>query len=844
MRKRLTIGFIDEDAYDEYHNMLSKGVSEYAQEHGINVIRFGHFLVHSTVRSTYHEKMLLEQINQFRFDGLIFLGWARATHNSFFKRLFGDIPMVSVGSIRDNIPGVYFNGETYTREILHHLIETHKYRRIAYIAPFLLDRRTDVYLREMRRFGIYDPELFVDRTELMGLDASERGRKAIKILLDERKIRPDAVVSLYNEETTGVIAEIKDRGLRVPEDIAVTSYEDGEVGKFSSPAYTTVYFPWKELGYHACETVHRLIEGYDIQMWTEVPGKVVYRYSCGCAPMPDVSLDTEKRDMTGRRFEELNDRELDGMAGQIAGSVPFTLEEISDLMDSFSQAFLKMEYRPFLMRFEMMLRGIGYNDRIGDFETAAAVFRKVIMPHFLPYFGTDMKKVIWADNLFNQMQGVLQNKLATAVFAEHVEYDRVQLILREVGKILLTQFNVESLKESLAVNLPRIGVKGCWLYLFSDRSENSAFPDYQLEFEYYDGKMIKERPQHERSVSGSLTEDLPHDGKPHFLLSHFLYVGDEFIGFLLIEPGQTDIRIMRILSKHISIALNGIILFERLDQSYRKLMEQAHKKGMADTTGILHNIANIMNSVNTTQQALESLMENSCLDDLKMANDMLAKRFDELESFIRDDEKGIMLMKYYATLGDSFIRFRNNLKNHVERLLERVSLIEGIINTQQSLTGIRSSLERLDVIPVIENVLKLSRNSIERAGIKIVRSYDKSVRALAQSTKLFHILTNVVKNAVESMESIEDADKVLTIEVTRDSKHVFIRVSDTGPGIEEGKLESIFAYGFTTKRKGHGFGLHSCANYMTEMKGRIWAENVKDGRGAVFVMQFRSPSST
>ena len=201
-------------------------------------------------------------------------------------------------------------------------------------------------------------------------------------------------------------------------------------------------------------------------------------------------------------------------------------------------------------------------------------------------------------------------------------------------------------------------------------------------------------------------------------------------------------------------------------------------------------------------------------------------------------------MKYYATLGDSFIRVRNNLKDHVERLLERVSLIEGIINTQQSLTGIRSSLERLDVIPVIENVLKLSRNSIERAGIKIVRSYDKSVRALAQSTKLFHILTNVVKNAVESMESIEDADKVLTIEVTRDSKHVFIRVSDTGPGIEEGKLESIFAYGFTTKRKGHGFGLHSCANYMTEMKGRIWAENVKDGRGAVFVMQFRSPSST
>ena len=84
---------------------------------------------------------------------------------------------------------------------------------------------------------------------------------------------------------------------------------------------------------------------------------------------------------------------------------------------------------------------------------------------------------------------------------------------------------------------------------------------------------------------------------------------------------------------------------------------------------------------------------------------------------------------------------------------------------------------------------------------------------------------------------------MLAIEVTRDDEHVWIRVSDTGPGIEEGKLESIFAYGFTTKHNGHGFGLHSCANYMTEMKGRIWAENAKEGRGAVFVLQLRSPTS-
>ncbi len=414
--------------------------------------------------------------------------------------------------------------------------------------------------------------------------------------------------------------------------------------------------------------------------------------------------------------------------------------------------------------------------------------------------------------------------------------------MREVGKILLTNFNVDSLKESLAANLPRIGVKGCWLYLFDEPSEHMEFSDYHAEFRYSDGEWQKDHPQHGQDARGFLTDCIFSDEGPHFLLAYLLYMGDEFTGFLLIEAEGADIRIMRILSNHVSLALNSIILFERLDRSYRRLMEQAHRKGMADTTGILHNIANIMNTVNTTQQALENLLESSCLDDLMMANEMLSQRFGELEEFIRNDEKGKLLVKFYATLGDSFIRFRNDLKNHVERLLERVSLIEALISTQQTLTGIKSSLERLDVIPVIENVLKLNRSSIEKAGIDVVRRYDKSVRALAQSTKLFHVLANVVKNAVESMENTEDGEKVLTIEVTRDNKHVFIRVGDTGPGIEEGKLESIFAYGFTTKQGGHGFGLHSCANYMTEMKGRIWAENAKDGRGAVFVMQFRAPS--
>ncbi len=844
MSKRLTIGFIDEDAYDEYHNMLAKGIFSSAQKHGINIIRFGHFLVHLTTSSVYQEKMLLDYVRQYKLDGLIILGWARATYNSGFIKLFEEIPTVSVGSTRDGMPGVFFMGEKYIEEIIHHLVNVHRMRKIAYISPFRADNRNDVFKEVMKRYQLFDPELYVNHTEMSGLSVAERGRRAAEILLDERKIRPEAIISLYNEETFEVIKALNGRGIRVPEDIVVTSYEDGEIGKFSSPAYTTVYFPWKELGYYACEAMYRLITKGDAPIRTEVPGKVVYRSSCGCVSQSAVSLGTGLIPSAGLSFDGLDDERLKEIAECIAGNTPFSIRETYELVEAFRDAYKDFEYKSFLMEFELKLRKIRFYDEYSEFEGIAAIFRKNLMPYFIPYAGSDFRKTVWADNMFHQMQVILQSRIANVLFHEDMEHNRSMLVLGEVGKILITNFNVQNLMDSLETNLPRTGVDACWIYLFNDPQEHKPFSDYHLEFEYYGGR----RAQGHTNMQGGaceLEKDIFKEDRPHFLLSHLLYVGDNFIGFVLFEIQHDDIRIARMLSAHISIALNGIILFEKLDRSYRKLMDQAHKKGMADTTGILHNIANIMNSVNITIKSMKGLLDDSCLNDLKMANDMLAEKFDELDSFIADDPKGKLLLRYYASLGDAVTRLRENLKNHIERLLDKTSLIEGIINTQQSFTGIKSNLERMDLIPVIEDVLKMSRNSIERHGIEVVRKYDVSVKALAQRTKLFHILTNIIKNAVESMEAWNDAgDKVLTVEVANDCENVYIRISDTGPGIEEGKLESIFAYGFTTKNNGHGFGLHSCANYMTEMKGRIWAENAADGRGACFVMQFRNPIST
>ena len=66
----------------------------------------------------------------------------------------------------------------------------------------------------------------------------------------------------------------------------------------------------------------------------------------------------------------------------------------------------------------------------------------------------------------------------------------------------------------------------------------------------------------------------------------------------------------------------------------------------------------------------------------------------------------------------------------------------------------------------------------------------------------------------------------------------FVRISDTGIGISEDILNRIFEYGFTTKSGKYGFGLYSCASYIAEMGGSIWAQSDGEGKGAAFILRF------
>ncbi|HEX3047458.1 MAG TPA: substrate-binding domain-containing protein, partial [Bacillota bacterium] len=752
------------------------------------------------------------------------------------RKRFQSIPILTLGSRHEGIPGVYFPGAIYVKEILLHLINFHGLKQIAFIAPYREDSRCDVYRDTMKHYGIYDPNFYVSMTELGDIDLPERAKKAITILLDHRKVTPQAIFSLYNHESIAIIDELQLRGYQVPDDIAVTSYEDGKVGRFSSPSITTVYFPWKEIGFYGGEIMYELLTKGHIPLWTTVPGRVILRDSCGCVSQPVNHAESVSLKAATRNLIEITESAYLTIREEWRQKVNEQLLNPDVLLLSFGDDYRRRSYDTFLPQLELQLRKISDPLLFPEIEGIIPEFRKLL----LPYLVGEPDAHLWAENLFLQAQVLVQNKKETVWANQEVQSKNIHLIVQEIGQKLVTQFKLTDILDSLAANLHRLNIPSCYIFTFRNKGyPENIFKDYGLVFSYHNGKHIKLKIDDADSARGKVPQIIFPENKPYTLMTHLLYVGEEFIGFAAFEPGPIDVSVYRVLSLYLSTALSDTFLLEKLNQSYQKKLEQAHLEGMMTiVNGILHNIGNVLNSISVSTQLIRDLIETSPIADLLRANQLLENNLGNLNDFLGQDPKGKKLMQFYTKLGEPFLELHDRLLDQINRMNEKIKFVNDIILTQEGYIGFKSTLEETEVVPLIEDVLKIYLPALGRHQIRIIKNYHQIPKIKVQKMKLFYVLVNLIKNAKDALLEVSETCRrlILTVETSGDKK--YIRITDTGVGIRPELLHSIFAYGYTTKKDGHGFGLHSCANYMTEMEGKIWAESPGPGKGTTFVLQF------
>lgn len=282
-----------------------------------------------------------------------------------------------------------------------------------------------------------------------------------------------------------------------------------------------------------------------------------------------------------------------------------------------------------------------------------------------------------------------------------------------------------------------------------------------------------------------------------------------------------------------------------LETTKDELVEKAHKAGMADiATGVLHNVGNVLTSVNTSASLIEETAKQSKLEGLVQANMLLRENIEHIDDFIANNPKGKNLLKYYLKLEDPLRGERQKMLKQSKRLNEKIALINEIIAAQQNYAGTGIHAEQVLLDEIIENALSLQAGSIERHNLEIEKDLQASEPVFVQRSKLIHVLVNILKNAKEAMHGMKPGEKKIIIKSWQEEDTIFLSITDNGSGIQKEHLGKIFSQGFTTKKGGHGFGLHSSANYMNEMGGSIEVHQNGENQGAKFTLHMPVSTAT
>lgn len=292
--------------------------------------------------------------------------------------------------------------------------------------------------------------------------------------------------------------------------------------------------------------------------------------------------------------------------------------------------------------------------------------------------------------------------------------------------------------------------------------------------------------------------------------------------------------------------LRGILLditaqreSEATMQDMHKMMVQASRQaGMAEVaTGVLHNVGNVLNSLNVGAKLLAERLKKSRMEKLCQATQLLKQNLPANPEFFTHDKKGQVLPGYLADLAEYLKDEQNRLDASVSDMIERIEHIRDMIMLQQSHSSVRTLWEPLDLATVMEEALRLETDvHITHQQVQVQRHYADLPPIYSARGLLLQILVNLLANACQAMGDKPVNQRILTLRILPHEDRVKISVEDTGCGIHPRHLTNIFTQGFTTKRDGHGFGLHHACLLAQDLGGSLKAESDGIGKGARFIL--------
>lgn len=270
-----------------------------------------------------------------------------------------------------------------------------------------------------------------------------------------------------------------------------------------------------------------------------------------------------------------------------------------------------------------------------------------------------------------------------------------------------------------------------------------------------------------------------------------------------------------------------------------QLLETSRQAGMAEVaTSVLHNVGNVLNSVNVSSSLIREKVKKSRVANLNKVVGLLQEHGRDLPKFFASDARAGQLPGYLSQLTSHLAGERDEMLEEIASLVHNIEHIKEIVAMQQSYAKVSGISESLHVADLVEDALRMNAGAMERHGVQVIREYSDVPPVLVEKHKVLQILVNLMRNAKYALDESKAEVREMRLRIdAKDDEFVRISVIDNGIGIPKENLTRVFNHGFTTRKDGHGFGLHSGALAARELGGALIAYSDGIGKGAIFTLE-------
>ncbi|MBN1412404.1 MAG: GGDEF domain-containing protein [Spirochaetales bacterium] len=607
LSKRLTVGVLINDYAGQYQTDIMSGIEEYAANNDVDLQIFVGKSLKSTIQYEIQQNVAYKLIDMKKVDGIIitsgsignFVGKKELLN---FVKPFRSVPLVSISVAIKGIPSILTDNLHGMYKILKHLIEVHRYKRLAFIRGPKenpeAETRYKAYLKALEDYSIpFDPDLVA-----MGDFSPESGPRALKVLLDERKIKFDALVSSNDDMAITIHRDLQARGLRVPDQLAVTGFDDVMEMANLCPPFTTVRQPLYEQGQKSVEILLKLLLGETVPAKTMLPAIPVIRESCGC---PSVNI----RDFLINK-DAVNNGKPTGIVitpsvkKQIVDEILVTLDGTAEYRERSRKNLqgimtaLEMDIREGARpsAFESQLSDILYEDCFrGNYliywHKAISILRCSILK-----LSSGIETYNYLENLFQRVQVFFTSMIIRRESKQINENEAMNNHFRQMNRNLNSTFAIPNIMDIVKTEVMHAGIRSAFVVLYPDEMENMYRPDWkiprygQLTLGFSDGKnLISKDSANVFPLEHLLPEEIfPLKRRGSFIIQP-LFKREIHFGYMLLEIADTIRFFYEILGEQISDSLHSSMLFRSQRQAEKKLKNALRE--MENLNHELHNIS-------------------------------------------------------------------------------------------------------------------------------------------------------------------------------------------------------------------------------------------------------------